>query len=118
MTARVTPTAQTWPELLIIRPLGAIDSANARRLYDRELELVDTLAVKPVAVIADCSAVPDADVTAIDQAEGLHDSLADRGIELWFSGPKDRFWRCSSAHRYGRGISGSAAACSRPSTRP
>ena len=50
--------------------------------------MVDALAVKPAVLLADCSAVPDADVTALDQTEALHDALADRGIELWLSGPQ------------------------------
>lgn len=82
------PDGETWPGLFIIRPLGALYFANARRVFDRELELVDALAVKPAVVIAECSAIPAADVTAVDQAESLHDALASRGIELWFSGPE------------------------------
>lgn len=82
------PGDETRPELFIIRPLGALYFANARRVFDREVELVDALPVRPTVMIADCSAIPDADVTAVDQTEALHDALADRGIELWFSGPE------------------------------
>jgi sulfate permease, SulP family len=80
------PDDETWPDLLILRPLGTIYFANARRLLDRELELINEHQPRPTTVLIDYSAVPDADVTAMDLAEGLHAELSARGIGLWVAG--------------------------------
>jgi SulP family sulfate permease len=80
------PDDETWADLLILRPLGTIYFANARRLLDRELELINERHAPPRAVLVDYSAVPDADVTAMDLGEGLHAELSARGIKLWVAG--------------------------------
>jgi SulP family sulfate permease len=80
------PGDEQVAELLILRPVGTIYFANARRVLDRQLELVDRHEQPLRVLLLDCSAIADADVTAVDVFETLRAELADRELELWVSG--------------------------------
>jgi sulfate permease, SulP family len=80
------PGDEPVAELLILRPVGTIYFANARRVLDRQLEILDRHEQPLRVLLLDCSAIADADVTAVDLVETLRAELADRGLELWVSG--------------------------------
>jgi SulP family sulfate permease len=78
------------PGLLVLRPEGMLYFANARRVRDRVLELVDSDKAAPGVVVMDGSAVPDADTTALVALAELDEELRRRGIELWLAGLTQR----------------------------
>ncbi len=77
------PDLETVPGLLIVRVEGRLFFANARSVTNRLLELVDRTRPTPSVLLVDASSVNDADVTAAEALEELHDTLQRRDVELW-----------------------------------
>lgn len=74
---------ETVPGLLVVRVEGRLFFANARTVTDRLLELVDATHPTPAVLLVDASSFNDADVTAAEAIEELHDALQRRDVQLW-----------------------------------
>ena len=120
------PDGQTYPGLLVLRPVSGIYYANAPRLRERLLGLVDAADPPPRVLVLDLGAVPDIDVTAIDLLAGFDADLRGRGITLWMVNlnerPLDMLRRSPEAERYEprlyREIDDAVAAFADPRTSP
>ena len=75
------PEDETFPGLLIIRSEGRMNFASAPRTEDRVWELIR--AAEPKVVIAEYSAIPDIEYTALMMMTELEEKLSDQGITLW-----------------------------------
>lgn len=78
------PDDETWPGLLIVRPEGRIFFANAERVGDRILALVESSEAKTVVV--DGRAVPELEYTALRMLTAAEEKLRRDGIALWLAG--------------------------------
>jgi SulP family sulfate permease len=77
------PQLETVPGLLMVRVESRLYFANARRVTERLLDLVEREDPPPTVLLMDSASVSDGDVTAVEAFEELHDTLARRGVELW-----------------------------------
>jgi sulfate permease, SulP family len=72
------------PGLLVLKVESQLFFANARRVCDQVLADVDGAPGTRVLLL-DLGTVPDIDVSAGMAIRGLHETLAERGVELWFA---------------------------------
>ena len=74
------PDDDTFPGLLIFRPMGRIHFANAQRVGDKMWPLV--LEANPSMIVIDCRAVPDFEYTALTMLADAEQKLRESGITL------------------------------------
>jgi high affinity sulfate transporter 1 len=72
---------ETFPGLLMARPEGRIFFANAQRIGEQLLPMVD--AAKPRVVALDFSAVPDLEYSALKMLTEGEERLREQGVRLW-----------------------------------
>jgi SulP family sulfate permease len=84
------PQDEVFEGLLVLRVDGALYFINARRVFTRIVELVDSMEGAPGVLLLDCSSVPDVDVTAIGAANDFVGQLHDRGAQLWLASVHQR----------------------------
>lgn len=75
------PGDETIEGLRIVRPEGSIYFANADRVHDALLGLVDSSPAR--VLLIDGRAVPDLEYTALETFRNLRRELDRRGVELW-----------------------------------
>ncbi|EGV16182.1 SulP family inorganic anion transporter [Thiocapsa marina] len=75
------PDDETFPGLLMVRPEGRIFFANAQRIGEQLLPLID--AAEPKVVAMDFSAVPDIEYSALKMLIEGEERLRERGASLW-----------------------------------
>lgn len=75
------PDDETFPGLLIVRPEGRLFFANAQRIGEQVLPLID--AARPKVVAMDFSAVPDIEYSALKMLTEGEARLRERGALLW-----------------------------------
>jgi anti-anti-sigma factor len=75
------PDDETFPGLLIVRPEGRLFFANAQRVGEQLLPLID--AARPKVVAMDFSAVPDIEYSALKMLIEGEERLRERGGMLW-----------------------------------
>jgi high affinity sulfate transporter 1 len=75
------PEDEEFPGLLMVRPEGRIFFANAQRIGEQILPLIDSAAPKVVAM--DFSAVPDIEYSALKMLIEGEERLREQGIALW-----------------------------------
>jgi high affinity sulfate transporter 1 len=80
------PKAAAISGILVVRPAGGLFFANARRVGDRLLALVDAADPLPEVLLVDASLVPDVEMTALEALEQLDTDLRERGVRLWLAG--------------------------------
>ncbi len=80
-TSDAHPQDETFPGLLLLRPEGRLFFANAQRLGEQILPLID--AAQPKVVAMDLSAVPDLEYSALKMLIEGEERLCARGAELW-----------------------------------
>jgi sulfate permease, SulP family len=120
------PDGQTFAGLLALRPVTPISHANAPRLRERTLDLVDAADPLPRVLVMDLGAVPDVDVTATDLLADFDAELRRRGVTLWMVNlnerPLDMLRRSPEAERYEprlfRELDDAVAAFADPRTSP
>ena len=78
--------AEVDPTLLLARFDAELYFGNAEYFRDRLLELVDTKGTRLRAVILDAHTINDLDTSGLFALEQLHQSLAERGVELHLTG--------------------------------
>jgi anti-anti-sigma factor len=77
------PDDETFPGLLMVRTEGRIYFANAPRVREKALAIVQR--EQPRVIVVDCSAVPDIEYTALKQLTELEQRLQEAGIALWLA---------------------------------
>jgi high affinity sulfate transporter 1 len=77
------PEDEAFEGLLVLRTEGRIYFANAQRLVDKIVAIVD--ATRPRVLLLDCSAVPDIEFTALKGLIDLEASLWESGTSLWLA---------------------------------
>jgi high affinity sulfate transporter 1 len=77
------PGDETFPGLLLVRTEGRIYFANAARVREKALALIQQ--EQPRVIAIDCSAIPDIEYTALRQLVGLEERLREAGIMLWLT---------------------------------
>jgi len=75
------PDDETFPGLLMVRPEGRLFFANAQRIGEQLLPLID--ATQPKVVAMDFSAVPDLEYSALKMLIEGEERLRERGALLW-----------------------------------
>lgn len=75
------PEDETFPGLLMVRPEGRLFFANAQRIGEQLLPLID--AAQPKVVAMDLSAVPDIEYSALKMLIEGEERLRERGALLW-----------------------------------
>jgi high affinity sulfate transporter 1 len=75
------PDDESFPGLLIVRPEGRLFFANAQRVGEQLLPLID--AAEPKVVAMDFSAVPDIEYSALKMLIEGEERLRERGAVLW-----------------------------------
>ncbi|SDX32511.1 SulP family inorganic anion transporter [Thiocapsa roseopersicina] len=75
------PDDESFPGLLIVRPEGRLFFANAQRVGEQLLPLID--AAEPKVVAMDFSAVPDIEYSALKMLIEGEERLRERGAALW-----------------------------------
>ena len=75
------PDDESFPGLLIVRPEGRLFFANAQRVGEQLLPLID--AAEPKVVAMDFSAVPDIEYSALKMLIEGEARLRERGAVLW-----------------------------------
>jgi high affinity sulfate transporter 1 len=75
------PEDETFPGLLMVRPEGRIFFANAQRVGDQLLPLIE--AAQPKVLALDFSAVFDIEYSALKMVIEAEEKLRERGILLW-----------------------------------
>lgn len=75
------PDDESFPGLLIVRPEGRLFFANAQRVGEQLLPLIDAAVPKVVAM--DFSAVPDIEYSALKMLTEGEERLRERGAALW-----------------------------------
>ncbi len=78
------PDDETWPGLLILRPVGRLFFANAPSVSDTIRPIIEQ--AKPSVVLLDCRAVLDIEYTALKMLTEAEERLRGEGIELWLAG--------------------------------
>jgi high affinity sulfate transporter 1 len=77
------PDDETFPGLLMVRTEGRIYFANAPRVREKALAIIQR--EQPRVIVVDCSAVPDIEYTALKQLTELEQRLQEAGIALWLA---------------------------------
>jgi SulP family sulfate permease len=77
------PEDNTFPGLLLLKTEGIIHFANAQRVGDLMMPLVEEQ--KPKVVVIDCSAIPDFEYTALKMLTDAEKKLRQSGISLWLA---------------------------------
>jgi SulP family sulfate permease len=75
------PDDETFPGLLLVRTEGRIYFANAPRVREKALALIQK--EQPNVIAIDCSAVPDIEYTALTHLLDLVERLREAGIAVW-----------------------------------
>jgi SulP family sulfate permease len=75
---------ETWPGLLILRTEGRVFFANAQRVGERMLPLIE--AARPSVVVLDGSAIIDIEYTALKMLADAEEKLREHGVTLWLAG--------------------------------
>ena len=78
------PNDETWPGLLILRTEGRVFFANAQRVGEQMLPLIE--AAQPTIVVLDGSAVIDIEYTALKMLAEAEEKLREDGVALWLAG--------------------------------
>jgi sulfate permease, SulP family len=92
------PELTAVPGMLIVRVESRLYFANARRVTMRMLEIVEDERPTPVVLLVDSEGIGDADITAAEAIEELHDTLERRGIELWAANVYGRMRELAERH--------------------
>ncbi len=77
------PDDETFPGLLLVKLQGNVHFANASRLGDLIVPLLNEH--KPRVLALDCSAMPDLEYTALKMLGNFEAKLQEAGIELWLA---------------------------------
>jgi high affinity sulfate transporter 1 len=77
------PQDESFPGLLMIKTEGTMHFANAGRVTDRILQLINEY--KPRVLVIDCSAVPDFEYTAMTRLTDAEKKLRAANITLWLT---------------------------------
>jgi high affinity sulfate transporter 1 len=77
------PLDESFPGLLMLKTEGTMHFANAGRVMDRILQLINEH--KPRVLVIDCSAVPDFEYTAMTRMTEAEKKLREAGITLWLA---------------------------------
>ncbi|MFY9974846.1 MAG: SulP family inorganic anion transporter [Chromatiaceae bacterium] len=75
------PEDESYPGLLIVRPEGRIFFANAQRIGEQLVPLIET--EQPRVVAMDFSAVPDIEYSALKMLMEGEERMRERGVLLW-----------------------------------
>lgn len=75
------PDDETFPGLLMVRPEGRLFFANAQRIGEQIMPLIETH--QPRVVVMDFSAVPDLEYSALKMLSEGEARLREQGAELW-----------------------------------
>ena len=78
------PDDESWPGLLILRPVGRLFFANAPRVSDTIRPMIE--AAQPSVVVLDCQAVLDIEYTALKVLTEAEERLRGEGVEVWLAG--------------------------------
>jgi sulfate permease, SulP family len=78
------PDDETWPGLVIFRPVGRIFFANAERIGDTMMRHIQ--GTHPSVVVIDCRSVIDIEYTALKMLAEADERLQRDGIALWMVG--------------------------------
>jgi sulfate permease, SulP family len=78
------PDDESWPGLLILRPVGRLFFANTPRVSDTIRPMIE--AAKPSVVVLDCQAVLDIEYTALKVLTEAEERLRGEGVEVWLAG--------------------------------
>lgn len=93
--------------LMVVRAQGRLYFANAQRVADQVLALVDRLSPLPRVVVFDASVIPDLEYTALLALAGLHQELQRRGVGFWLAGlhrvPREMLQRALTEY-HGSGV--------------
>jgi high affinity sulfate transporter 1 len=81
--SRAHPEDETFPGLLLLKTEGVVHFANAQRIGDLILPLIDVH--KPRVIVLDCSAIPDFEYTALKMLTDTEKRLQRTGISLWLA---------------------------------
>jgi MFS superfamily sulfate permease-like transporter len=102
-----TDQMETLAGLAVVRTEGRLYFANAQRVSDHVIALVDGLSPPPRVVVFDASLIPDLETTALTVLVGLQQELKTRGATLWLAGlrqvPGEMVQR-ALAHYEGRSV--------------
>jgi high affinity sulfate transporter 1 len=77
------PDDETFPGLLMVRTEGRIYFANAPRVREKALAIIQR--EQPRVIVVDCSAIPDIEYTALKQLTEFEERLREAGIALWLA---------------------------------
>jgi MFS superfamily sulfate permease-like transporter len=77
------PEDESFPGLLLLKTEGVIHFANAQRIGDMMMRLIDEH--HPRVVVIDCSAIPDFEFTALNMLAEAEKRLRKSSIELWLA---------------------------------
>jgi MFS superfamily sulfate permease-like transporter len=77
------PDDESWPGLLLLRTEGRVFFANAQRIGEQIMQLVDE--TRPRVVVLDCSAIFDLEYTALRMLAEGDAKLRQRGVTLWLA---------------------------------
>jgi MFS superfamily sulfate permease-like transporter len=77
------PEDETFPGLLLLRTEGVIHFANAPRIGEMMLRLIDVH--HPRVVVIDCSAIPDFEYTALKMLTDAEKRFQKSGVALWLT---------------------------------
>jgi high affinity sulfate transporter 1 len=78
------PDDETFPGLLIVRPVGRLFFVNGQRVGEKMWQLIDE--AQPRRVVLDLSAVFDVEYTVLKMLSEGRARLKERGISLWIVG--------------------------------
>lgn len=100
------PEAKQIPGLLIFRPNGILFFANASRIRNRLLDLVQEAVIPIKTVILNLETSPEIDVTSLEMLQQLTDELHGMDIEVCFARVadpvRDLFARSGFLERWGQ----------------
>lgn len=77
------PHDETFAGLLIVHPVGRLYFANAARVHERVMELVQAAETPVRVLMLDASSISDLEYTVIAGLETFQRELNERGIQLW-----------------------------------
>jgi high affinity sulfate transporter 1 len=78
------PDDETFPGLLLVRPVGRLFFVNGQRVGDKLKQMIDE--AQPRRVVLDLSAVFDVEYTVLKMLADGRARLKERGISLWIVG--------------------------------
>ena len=80
------PDDETFPGLLIVRVMGRVYFANADRIADHILRVVDRSSEPVRVLLLDASGIPDMEYSALETLAAFKRQLDQRGVTLWIAG--------------------------------